>query len=401
MIKSNSLQISAVTFDIVICGGGGAGLWLLNVLKSAGYSVLLVEPNAVGGTQTIASQGMIHGGQRYMLGKHSSTHPESVSSLPARWDSCLCGQGEIDLRTVNILSNTQVMWPTGNGLSYFAVNTASYLIRAKTRKLLGQEVPKALSGFNVPIYELPEKVLDIASLVEVLSAPHKASIHIGSVDSLSRDGSLIISGTKVNAQIIICVAGLGNEKFLSQLQANEKSSQRRPLRQLIVKTMPDPLYGHGITTSYKPRVTVTSHPIPSGGYVWYLGGAIADDTLSLSNDAAISYAQQEMNQIFPDYDWSDKQWSSWYGYRAEAYNKNGQLPNGPVLQEYDNAVVAWPTKLTLFPLLGDNVLSLLNDRGIQPKHTLPDFLNQSFTTESPQCMLPWNNAEWFYQPHKL
>ena len=56
--------------DIVICGGGGSGLWLLNILKKAGFSVLLVEKNSIGGTQTIASQGMIHGGQRYMLGNN-------------------------------------------------------------------------------------------------------------------------------------------------------------------------------------------------------------------------------------------------------------------------------------------------------------------------------------------
>lgn len=401
MTKNNDFQMdSTATFDIVICGGGCAGLWLLNLLKSAGYSVLLVEPNAVGGTQTIASQGMIHGGQRYMLGKESSTHAESVSSLPSRWELCLCGQGEIDLRTVNILSSTQVMWPAGNGLSYFAVNTASYLIKAKTRKLSGQEVPKALSGFNVPIFELPEKVLDIASLIKVLSAPHNDSIHIGSVDSLSRDGSLVISGHKVNAQTIICAAGLGNEKFLSLLQPNKKTSQRRPLRQLMVKTMPFPLYGHGITTSYKPRVTVTSHPLSSGGYVWYLGGAIADDTLKLDDHAAISYALQEMKEIFPDFDWSDKEWSSWCGYRAEAYDKNGRLPDGPVIQEYDNVVVAWPTKLTLVPLLGDKVLSLLNDRGIRPTHLPPNLFTQSTTTEPPHCTLPWNNSEWFHQTDK-
>ena len=107
-----------------------------------------------------------------------------------------------------------------------------------------------------------------------------------------------------------------------------------------------------------------------------------------------------MNQIFPDFDWSDKQWSSWYGYRAEAYNKNGQLPNGPVIQEYDNAVVAWPTKLTLVPLLGDKVLSLLSDRGIQPSHLPSDLFKQNTTTELPHGILPWNNAEWFCQPDK-
>ena len=394
MNQKIELENSVSSFDIVICGGGGAGLWLLNVLKNAGYSVLLVEKHSLGGIQTAASQGMIHGGQRYMLGNNFSIHAESVSTLPARWDSCLCGQGEIDLRGVHILSDTQVMWPTGNGLSFFAVNTASYLVRAKTRILSGREVPEALSGLNVPIYELPEKVLDVASLVEVLSAPHKDSMHIGSVDTLSRDGSLVVSGNKVNAQVIICVAGLGNEEFLTLLQADKKSSQRRPLRQFMVKTISQPLYGHAITTSYKPRATVTSHPLPSGGYVWYLGGAIADDTLDLANDEAIAYAKQEINNIFPHLDWSDKVWATWYGYRAEAYSKNGRLPDGPVIQEYGNTVVAWPTKLTLVPLLGDKILNLLTNRRISPKHTPSNSFRQNIPAVSPFPFLPWNMVEW-------
>lgn len=394
MNQKIELQNSLPAYDIVICGGGGAGLWLLNVLKNNGYSVLLVETHALGGIQTIASQGMIHGGQRYMLGNNSSIHAESVSTLPARWDSCLCGQGEIDLRGVHILSDTQVMWPTGGSISCLALDTASFLIRAKTRKLCEREVPEALSGLNCPTYELPEKVLDVASLVEVLSAPHKNSIHIGSVDSLSCDGSLIISGNKVNAQAIICVAGLGNEEFLRLLQADKQSSQRRPLRQLMVKTMHFPLYGHGITTSYKPRVTITSHPLPSGGYVWYLGGAIADDTLALTNDDAIAFAKQEMNKIFPHFDWSDKAWATWYGYRAEPYIKNGQLPDGPVIQEYGNTIVAWPTKLTLVPLLGDKILSILSNKRIKPKHISLSVSQQNVYTVPPYATLPWNTVDW-------
>jgi len=381
------------SYDIVICGGGGAGLWLLNILKSLGYSVLLVENHKVGGIQTIASQGMIHGGQRYMLGKIPSIHAESVSLLPARWDSCLEGSGEIDLRKVKILSNTQVMWPTANGLSYFALNTASYLIKAKTRKLTAQEIPAALSKSNAPIYELPEKVLDVASLVDVLSASHHKTIFIGSVDSLSRDGTLVVSGKKIIAELVICVAGLGNERFLSLLEAGTKTSQRRPLRQLMVRTLPFPLYGHGITTSYKPRVTITSHPLPFGGYVWYLGGAIAD-TLSLSNDKAISFAKQEMNQIFPYYDWADMEWATWYGYRAEPYCKDGQLPDGPVIHEYGNVLVAWPTKLTLIPLLGDKILNLLKHKRIMPTYKPADSHHHSAATDLPIILPPWDTAEW-------
>ena len=48
--------------DVLIFGGGIAGLWLLNRLHNAGYSAWLMEQEALGSGQSIASQGMIHGG---------------------------------------------------------------------------------------------------------------------------------------------------------------------------------------------------------------------------------------------------------------------------------------------------------------------------------------------------
>jgi glycine/D-amino acid oxidase-like deaminating enzyme len=381
-------------YDIVICGGGVAGLWLLNVLTKEGFDVLLLEKESLGGIQTIASQGMIHGGQRYMLGNSTPTHAESVAQLPKRWDACLEGRGELDLSDVRVLSEKQVMWSIGGSLTRFALSTASHMLKAKTRKLEVQEVPEVLADLaGLSVYELPEKVLDVASLVEALSTPHRAKIRKGSVDELSLDGCLTVAGFQIKAQVVICAAGLGNEELLKLLDSEKGRTQRRPLRQLMVKPMPLPLYGHGITTSYKPSVTVTSHPLLSGGYVWYLGGALADDALSLSDNDAIAFAKKEMKQLFGHLDWSGKQWATWYGFRAEAYSHNGRLPTGPVLQEYGNALVIWPTKLTLAPLLGDKVIARLVELGVRPKHSgSPSSLHN--LPLPPLAQLPWDQADW-------
>ncbi|MBT8429591.1 MAG: FAD-dependent oxidoreductase, partial [Gammaproteobacteria bacterium] len=53
--------------DIAIFGGGIAGLWTLARLRQAGYRVALFERLAIGGIQSIASQGIIHGGTKYAL----------------------------------------------------------------------------------------------------------------------------------------------------------------------------------------------------------------------------------------------------------------------------------------------------------------------------------------------
>src|SRR5665213_2066743 len=62
-VHRGGMQKSA-TADIAIFGGGIAGLWLLNRLRTAGYSALLFESGALGGGQTNKAQGIIHGGMK-------------------------------------------------------------------------------------------------------------------------------------------------------------------------------------------------------------------------------------------------------------------------------------------------------------------------------------------------
>ncbi|MDF1622160.1 MAG: FAD-dependent oxidoreductase, partial [Pseudohongiella nitratireducens] len=53
--------------QITIVGGGIAGLWLLNRLCLAGYDAILLDKGGLGSGQTLASQGIIHGGLKYAL----------------------------------------------------------------------------------------------------------------------------------------------------------------------------------------------------------------------------------------------------------------------------------------------------------------------------------------------
>ena len=53
--------------DVVIFGGGVAGLWLLDELVRRGRDALLLESSRLGTGQSIAAQGIIHGGLKYSL----------------------------------------------------------------------------------------------------------------------------------------------------------------------------------------------------------------------------------------------------------------------------------------------------------------------------------------------
>ena len=100
--------------DIVSFGGGVAGLWLLNRLHSEGYQPLLIETKALGSGQTLASQGIIHGGLKYALSGSLTGAANVIAGMPRRWRHCLTGDGDVDLQGVPVLSNYYYMWSDGN-----------------------------------------------------------------------------------------------------------------------------------------------------------------------------------------------------------------------------------------------------------------------------------------------
>ncbi|PTB84453.1 FAD-dependent oxidoreductase, partial [Pseudidiomarina aestuarii] len=101
-----------ITADVVIVGAGIAGLWLHNRLSQLGYHCLLLENQKIGHAQTLSAQGIIHGGSKYALNGILSNAAQTISEMPARWKACLQGNGEIDLSSVNVFTEHQLLWST-------------------------------------------------------------------------------------------------------------------------------------------------------------------------------------------------------------------------------------------------------------------------------------------------
>ena len=99
--------------DMVIFGGGIAGLWVLNRLRQLGFSAILFEPVALGGGQTNKAQGIIHGGMKYALQGVFTSEANAMAAMPERWKACLKGKGDIDLSSVPVLSKKQYLWSQG------------------------------------------------------------------------------------------------------------------------------------------------------------------------------------------------------------------------------------------------------------------------------------------------
>ena len=165
------MATKTVHTDAVIIGGGIAGLWLLNVLRSAGYGAVLIESGQLGGGQTLASQGLIHGGLKYALGGFPSRASEAIADMPERWRACLDGGGDVDLSGLKPLSEHFHLFADAGGLGPLTTLLASKLLRGRAQRLRTEEFPPFLcpEAFSGIVYRLNDFVLDPRQLTDRLA----------------------------------------------------------------------------------------------------------------------------------------------------------------------------------------------------------------------------------------
>lgn len=365
--------------DIAIVGGGIAGLWALNRLCHAGYDAVLIERDSLGAGQTLASQGIVHGGQRYLLGGKPWDHARALAPMPAIWRACLAGKAEVNLAAATILAREQHLWfpkpPARLGEPF-----AAQAVGARIDRIEPLAWPSAFRDLGIQkgdLYRLSEEVVDSRSIVIELARPWRERIYRAEVVDAVANGegvreitlqgdSMMIS---LRARYFIFAAGLGNEKILRILRSGNRITQRRPLKQILARPMQQPIYLHCVSDDPRPRVTVTAHPLQDGTYVWYLGGLVADRATELSDEDAIAFAADELRSLFPALDQRRIEWAAYSVDRAEAFNAEGLLPVGAVLKTDGNAAFAWPTKMTLAPALADKIFRWLADHEVPKRST--------------------------------
>ncbi|MCQ4256988.1 NAD(P)/FAD-dependent oxidoreductase [Stutzerimonas stutzeri] len=379
----------SLSTDILIVGGGVAGLWLNARLRRLGYSTLLVDKGVLGGGQSVKSQGIIHGGTKYALSGALTGASEAIADMPRRWREALEGKGELDLSGVRLLSDAHYLWSpgtlTGNLTSFFA----SKAVRSRVGQVKGDELPPALQDprFKGKVYRLSELVLDVPSLIQRLAElAGDGLVKADSVEPLRENGELtglLVDGRPINAQRIVLTAGAGNAELLNGLDLAQPAMQKRPLHMVIVKAPSlKALYAHCLGGGSKPRITVTAHPAADGEWVWYLGGDLAEAGGVARDEAAqIAAAKRELAELVPWINLSAAKWATLRIDRAEPAQSALARPDNAFLAEQGRLLVGWPTKLALSPDFADRVEAALKRDGIRPKphKVLPELPRPAIT----------------------
>ena len=365
---------SVISTDVLIVGAGVAGLWLNARLRKQGFSTLVVERDSLGGGQSVKSQGIIHGGAKYALHGALTGASEAIADMPRRWREALAGEGELDLRGVNILSQAHYLWSPGTLAGNLTSFFASKAVRGRVDQVKGDQLPPALQDprFKGKVYRLAELVVDVPSLIlRLAELAGDGLLAAQSIEPLIENDELIglrIDGRDIHAQRIVFSAGAGNAELLASAGISVPAQQLRPLHMVLVKgpTL-KPLYAHCLGGGPKPRITVTTHPAANGEWVWYLGGDIAEaDGVAREPAEQIAVAQKELGNLLPWVDLSQAQWATLRVNRAEPAQSGLVRPDNAFLADQGRLLVGWPTKLALAPDFSDRVMLALEQDGIQP-----------------------------------
>ncbi len=367
-------------------GGGIAGLWALRRLTAAGYNAVLFEADKLGSGQTLASQGMIHGGLKYALGGNLTGASEAIAGMPARWRACLAGSGEIDLSGVTPLSDTYYLFAGRSALGKLATFFASKSLRGRIDRLTRREFPPAFAGFDGNMYALADLVVDVPQLLQELSTPVSGRIYRARIDGSNctareQGFELALGGHSLHVRTLVCCAGPGAETLQQDLGVEPITMQRRPLRQVLVQQpMAHPLYAHCLTNISRPepRLTITTH-----GDTLYLGGRIATEGVERDDAEQIAHARRELAECLPWMDFSQARISTLYVDRAEPRQASRLRPDEAFVERRGDFIQCWPTKLTLAPDAADRILGLL-----PPPHTESQTPSLDLPV-APVGKLPW------------
>ena len=392
----------AEELDVVIFGGGGAGLWLLDDLVREGFRVVLLEAAELGLGQTVASQGIIHGGLKYSLAGLRSSAARTIRDMPLRWRQSLAGERPPNLTQTRLRAQSCHLWQTASLTSKLAMVGASVALRVRPVRIDRDERPPILSRCPGVVARIDEQVIEPPSFLADLAAQHggrlwRIDAEHGLTFTLKSTGhveTVRLAGPQtleLRPRHVVLAAGAGNAELRGRVGLPAGAMQRRPLRMVMARGPLPELAGHCIDGA-ATRVTITTTRDSAGVPLWQVGGRIAEDGVGRTPAALVRAAKSELEAVLPGIDLRGVEWATYLIDRAEA-RSGGRRPDDVGILEEGNVITAWPTKLALVPRLAGLVRQRLGEPGGRGPN---EPWARGAWPAPPVALPPWETeAQWF------
>lgn len=358
-----------INVDAVIIGGGIAGLWTLASLRKKGLHAILLEKEALGSGQTLASQGIIHGGSKYALNGVITRAAKMISNMPEVWRNAMLDRSTnaINLSKSKLLSSTQYLAPSARADSKMFTFPGSKSMASHNQAISGNDIPTSYQelGLRGNIFQLDEMVFAVQTILHCFTEQYgdfifQANISAADINSSEKQHCINTGENCINSPYVIIACGEGFES----LQLSQPKMQKRPLQMVMMAGANLPsIYAHFIGRSNNPLLTITSHPHPQSlsDTVWYMGGSLAEDGAHKTAAQQIAQCIKLLTHVLPNIEVGvgDPQvrFATQYINRAEHKQRHLSRPDDAYIHSHNNIISGWPTKLSLAPRFAEKVLA--------------------------------------------
>jgi glycine/D-amino acid oxidase-like deaminating enzyme len=418
---------SAVRIDALIFGGGVAGLWLLDELGRRGVSALLLETGSLGQGQTVASQGILHGGLKYTLQGLLTRSAAHIREMPALWRDCLAGRRQPDLSETGVRSQFCYLWRTDGVASTLGMIGARFGLRVAPRTIGQDDRPDVFAGCPGTVARLDEQVVSPAGMIANLARRNRERIlriadevtfrlaAPGQVQAIELRNPQSGASLQIQPETVVFTAGAGNAALRERAGLSTDAMQLRPLHMVLARGDLPELNGHCVDGK-KTRMTITSalkaecgmgnaenrlmagngfppsaFRLPPSHRVWQIGGQVSEDGVRMAPAELIQHTLAELRAVLPGVDLARAEWATYRVNRAEGTTRNRRRPETIQVRREGNIVTAWPTKLVLAPKLAEVIAD-----GFPPQSRANRDLDELRDWPRPTVALPpWEQVdEW-------
>ncbi|MCH8829820.1 MAG: FAD-dependent oxidoreductase, partial [Planctomycetes bacterium] len=370
-----------------------------------GLQVVLLEAGELGSGQTVASQGILHGGLKYTLQGLLTRSAIGIREMPAVWKDCLANRRRPHLSQTRMRASSCLLWRTETVASRLGMIGAKFGLRIAPKPLAENDRPPLLAHCPGTVARLQEPVIDPQSLIADLACQHAARIlKIDAENGLRFETDApgnVVSVTLTEPESgrclcfkprnVVLTAGGGNQALRERIGLTTPAMQRRPLHMVLLRGDLPELNGHCID-GRKTRVTITSDVDLEGRRVWQIGGQVAEEGVHMTAAELITHTEAELKAAIPGFSAIGCEWTTYRVDRAEGSTRNNRRPETIRVLNEGNTITAWPTKLVLVPQLAETVSKAI------PSITATPAINDPRLAEWPKpnvAQPPWETAaEW-------